>query len=342
MTKKKSASPALTRLSCLIKDASEILSVEPKIIYDALAEAGIDESEEGVKLLNSPIITEEDLTDALSDIKAPKLKMKAAVSTLKGYNPYREEGTCSTPKDNVDQESKYEKELSPWGRQLLYSHNKRMKMQGSGLAESIAEGLKEVMPNIKTDFKQLKDKDLLELYIEDMDYEIEQELHRRAKHQPFIVLDPDKKINVEASIDLLKRARKMVNPSMVPVGDTVVPVYRITEVNPDDNIIELCPICGEVLYKGYCDKCELNFAGVGDDERAYVNLISKISYFNANSFSDRKAVIASATKGLLDLRKTWPGASKQFDELKLTNNLPSLRKIRALPSAKPADPFNVK
>ena len=81
---------------------------------------------------------------------------------------------------------------------------------------------------------------------------------------------------------------------------------------------------------------------MGDEERAYVNLISRSSNFKADSYSDKKAVIASATKGLEDLRKTWPGASKQFDELKVTNNLPSLRKVRSLPSVKPADPFNVK
>ena len=313
--------PAEIPLSDRIKEAAELIEISEGTLTKSLKKSGIDDTEKGLALLNSDIVTDRDLLDILECIQTqedleeiPHLKKKAAVAILRGNNPFKQDDNKYYPPKGEDRDQT--------------------------LAESIAAGLKQALP--KSDFKQLKDKELLELYIEDKDYEVEQELHRRAKHQPFVVLDSDKKINVEASIDLLKRARKMVNPSMVPVGDTVVPVYRITEVNPDDNIIEICPICGEILYKGYCDKCELNFASVGDEERAYVNLISRSSNFKADSYSDKKAVIASATKGLEDLRKTWPGASKQFDELKLTNNLPSLRKVRSLPSVKPADPFNVK
>lgn len=390
----------LAKFSRLVSDAAEILSVEPKIIFDALSEAGIEESEEGVKLLNSKLITEEDLTDSLSDIKAPKLKMKAAVSTLKGYNPYRDEGTedthkpevylpnhnhylscgdcgfiravaeyndrivvecpqCGCPsmdhisaspgmslesiinskasavRDNHDyfgESDKVKDELSPWGKQLIYAEEKRRKMSGNCLAESIAAGLKEYLPNLKTDFKQLKDKDLLELYIEEKDYEVEQELHRRAKHQPWVVLDPDKKINVEASVDLLKRARKMVNPTLVPIGDTIVPVYRITEINPDDNIVEICPICGGVLYRGYCDVCEVSLSGIGDDERAYLHLISKASTFDKDVYSDRWHATVSASRGIEDLMKTWPSVQKEYIELKLADSLPTFKKVRVLPS----------
>jgi hypothetical protein len=129
---------------------------------------------------------------------------------------------------------------------------------------------------------------------------------------------------------------------MIPGKDKkIVRVYRITELNPDDRIVELCPICGEILYKGYCPKCELDFSGVGDDERSYVKLISNSEKFNAKSHSDRKAVHASASKGLEDLRITWPSIAPTFDDLKLTNSLPKLRMIKNIPATQVADPFHV-
>ena len=105
----------------------------------------------------------------------------------------------------------------------------------------------------------------------------------------------------------------------------------------------MCPLCGEVLYKGYCDKCESNFSGIGYDERAYLSLISASGNMKLESFSDRRALIASATKGIDDLKKTWPSIQVTFDSLKSTSSLPSLKKIRTLPNiVKQSDPFNVK
>jgi hypothetical protein len=105
-----------------------------------------------------------------------------------------------------------------------------------------------------------------------------------------------------------------------------------------DRIVELCPICGDAMYKGFCDKCQLNFGNVGPDERAYVKLIVDKTGFDPRSLSDRKAVHASASKGLSDLRLTWPCTAYLFDELKLTNDLPRLRIMSSKPSSV-ADPF---
>lgn len=347
MNEKPFTSPALVKLSRLVSEASEILSVEPKIIFDALAEAGIDASEEGFKLLSSHLITHEDISEALSVIEAPKLKMKAAVSTLRGYNPYIPGEAVYPSETKEDTDGKhypqgFEPKPSGWVSHFSYMDKKRRESKGSTLADGIAAGLKEVLPNTGVDFKQLKDSELLELYIKEKGYEIEQELHRRAKNQPFIILNDSKEIDREASLDLLKRSRRMVNPTLIPIGDSVVPVYRITEVNPDDNIIEICPLCDGVLYKGYCDKCKINLAGIGDDERAYIHLVSKTYAYDKRTYSDRRHTLVSASKGIEDLKKTWPSVQEQFDELKLTGSLPSFKKIRPLPSNRPTDPFNVK
>lgn len=56
---------------------------------------------------------------------------------------------------------------------------------------------------------------------------------------------------------------------------------------------------------------------LGDDERAYIKLIAETDTFNANSFSNRKAVSAGASKGLDDLRRTRPSVVpvRRCDEL---------------------------
>lgn len=343
MENQNGADSAQAPLSVRIEEAAEILNSKTDLVAKALSAAGIDNNEDGLKLLESGIVGNQDIETALSEeIEAPFLKMRAAASTIFGHNPFKEKVSHDIPKDTAEEDTKDEKELSPWARQLIYEEDKRKSKTSSSLADSIAAGLKEAFPNIKTDFKQLNDKDLLQLYIDEKDYEVEMELSRRAKHQYFVVLGEDKNIDVEASLDLLKRARRMVNPSIVPVGDSVVPVYRITELNPEENIIELCPLCGEVMYKGYCSSCESNFAGIGEEERAYVRLIANTPSFNERTFADRRYVLASATKGLEDLYKTWPSLVRVFEDLKLTNSLPKLKKIRTLPSVRPADPFNVK
>jgi hypothetical protein len=63
--------------------------------------------------------------------------------------------------------------------------------------------------------------------------------------------------------------------------------------------------------------------------------------FERNSFSDRKAALASASKGLDDLKMTWPSLAQKFDDLKLTNSLPKLKVIENRPSTAVADPFHV-
>lgn len=205
----------------------------------------------------------------------------------------------------------------------------------------------ELLARLMKDIHQLKDRELLDLYIREREYDVEQELHRRAKNQHWVVLktgpnEPGKEaINVEASLDLLRSARRRTNPTMFPVGSAVVPVYRITELNLNDRMIELCPICGASLCRGYCEKCALNFSGVGDLEKGYVHMIAQSESFDRKSFSDRRAVWVSAGKGLEDLYKTWPSIIKKFEEAKATDTLPRLKIIESRPSAQVADPFHV-
>jgi len=295
-------------ISARVEKSAELLSVQSKVIVEALKKAGIEDNPSGLALLNASTTTPEDLVSILQDNipLAKKLQLKAAAAILKGDDPLAQ---------------------SPEPRPVK--------------VESIADIIKASRP-----IEQWSDRELIDQYLKERLIEVEQELSKRAKNQPWVILKPGKyepgkeEIDIDASMDLLKMARKgKTNPTIIPCGESVSPVYRITELNLQDRIIEICPICGGSLWKGYCEKCAINFATIGDDERAYVYLISKSDTFKPESYSDRKAVAASARAGLDDLKLTWPSIFKKFEELKVTNNLPKLRIIENRPSQQVADPF---
>ncbi len=300
-----------------ISETAELLSVLPKTLTEDLNKAGISSDSTGESLLNASTTTVEDLVGILEAGCAnsvPNLKLKAAASVLKGNSLTK----TTTPNDN-----------------------KMPVVQADADQKTLVEVLKEQRP-----IANWSDRDLLERYSKDREHQVEQELNRRAKQQNFIVLvdgkffEPGKEeIEIDVSLDLLKSARKRTNPSMIPHGDKVVQVYKITELNIEDRLVELCPICGELLFRGYCEKCLSNFVGVGDEERAYVKLIADSENFSSESRADRRDVVVSAKKGLEDLKKTWPSVWKEFDKLKLLLRLPKLRLLQSRPSTTVADPF---
>jgi len=308
-----------------IKNAAQILKVEESDIKHALSE-GLDiniDDEDALMLLDAASTDEGMVQEALvsnidEDLKF--VRLRAAVYWLKGRDPFEkpQEGslTVSLPDDS----------------------------QTSSLYATVTKVIDATKP-----IAQHKDRELLERYIAERDYEMEQELHKRSKGQPFIVLtdsgkhEPGKEpIDVDASMDLLKRARKgYVNSTIVPYGDVVANVYRITELNLEDRRVELCPVCGASLYKGYCTPCELNWSPADKDTRAYARLVSEHSgRFQRESYADRKALHASAMKGIVDLRKTWPSMSKLFDDRKESGDLPKVIQISDRPTVSVADPFN--
>jgi hypothetical protein len=296
-----------------VKKVSEFSGIDEKEIFDSLTKVGIDDTDEGLKLLNSDIASVEVLEQELSVlVRMPVLKRKAAIAILKGNDPFKKD----PPERKVNV-----------------------------VAPDAIAALTKALRNIGN----MSDQELIDLYDRERDLSVEQEIDKRAKHQPVVILtgvmyEPGKEqIDLELTCDQLKRARKGYTiPSMIPGKDKkIVRVYRITELNPDDRIVELCPICGEILYKGYCPRCELDFSGIPDDERAYVSLIVHCEKFNRSSHSDRKAVHASASKNLENLKTTWPSIAPTFEDLKLTNSLPKLRMIKNIPATQVADPFHV-
>jgi hypothetical protein len=312
----------LTSVSVRFEKAAESLKLQdsekPKL-KEILLEYGIEENDGGLKYLNSRVISQEDLIEILEKHFKDKGKfcIRAAAMYLKGDDPFAEDRKVDT---------------APEVSELKIPSN-----------VALIEFIQANKP-----IGQMTDSELLSLWDKNREMLTEQELNRRAKGQPFIVLKsgtqiPGKEvIDLEYTLEMLKSARKRTTPSIIPyVNNTFASVYKISELNLNDRIIELCPICGEILWKGYCSECDSNFAGIGDDERSYIKLIVDSGKINTRTASDRKAVVVSASKGVEDLKVTWPGIVKEFEELRLTGNLPKLRKIANRPSKAPADPFHV-
>jgi hypothetical protein len=311
-----------------VKNAAQILKVEESEIEKALSEGlGIEYDDvDAVELMDAESTTEAMISGALqTHVKGYKVaRGAAAVAWLKGRDPFAK-----------DEEDKGDKPCLTFADPV----------GTASLTTTVTKIIDATKP-----IHQHKDRELLQRYVDERDYEMEQELHKRAKTQPFIVLmdnekhEPGKEpIDIECSLDLLRRARKgyAVN-SIIPYGETVANVYRITDLNRDDRKVELCPICGDTLFKGYCEGCGLNWTPVGKDERAYAYLIAEHSgRFQKDSFSDRKALHASAATGLADLRKTWPSMAKLFDDRKEIDDLPKLILLQNRPSMAHADPFHV-
>lgn len=309
-----------------VERAADILSIPKnellRIVKDTL---GVEDDELGIQLLDADTTTEEYLFQALGGVvsnEIPELRLKAAAAVFKGRDPFTKKEQDSLVVADSDAQVK---------------------------TTSEGQALAGLLYSLRTP-KQMKDRELLEAFAHDQEHDIEQELNKRAGGQHFVVLKDSAKegkqeIDIDATLELLKRSRKITVPSMLPHPSDptkIIEIYRITQLNPEDNVVELCPFCDEVMYRGYCQKCNANFAGVGDEERSYVRLASELESFEVRSKSDRRALLVDAIKGLETLKQNWPGARIRFRELKLTGDLPKLRKLRTLPSVKPADPFGVR
>lgn len=310
-----------------IKKIAELLSLEESRVADVLENVlGVTQDDIGLQLLDSYVTSQDVLYDSLKGqgcfSEVPVLRLRVVVSILKGIDPFaKKEGPVVTKEPTA--------EVSPTS-------------EGQALAAMI-----ETMKNPE----QMSDQELLEKYIKTKDYTLEQELNRRSGGQYFVILKEGtekghEEIDLEPTLDLLKKTRKRTNPSMLPHPSDrtrVVQIYRITQLNPDDQIVSLCPFCDGVMHDDYCGECEADWAGVGDEERAYVRLIAEESNsFRKDGHSDRRAALVSAKHGLEDLRKTWPSVSIKFRELKTLGELPKLKKLRQHPVARVKDPFHVR
>jgi hypothetical protein len=309
----------LSSIDIRYQKATDVLRLEKvAVLEEILEKQGIRKDEEGLRYLDSNIVSEKKLEEIFST-SLPNtgfFLVKAAVLYLKGIDPF-------VPPVKEDKE-------------------KEIREKDSG-TDILLRYMQENKP-----VEQMSDKDLLNLWIEKREESMERELNKRAKGQPFIILkmkktEPGKEIiDAEFSLEMLKSSKKRTNPSIVPYeNNTFATVYKITELNIDDRLIEYCPFCGETLWKSYCSKCESNLSGIGDDERVFIKMVVDAKKINVRTMSDRKAAIVCALKGIEQLKESWPSLRDRFDEEKLLGTLPVLKTLANRPPNIKVDPFNI-
>jgi hypothetical protein len=189
------------------------------------------------------------------------------------------------------------------------------------------------------------DEELLTGYIESERDDLEFELQRRAKGRRFIVLleEGTDLIDVKSTLMMLKKARKTDIPDMIKDADSNVTwVYRIEEIHPANRIRHECPIDPKyILFEDYCSHCEINFSGISLECRQKLRLISLNEKYDSVDMGNLIDCIRESGEGFVDTH--YPRITKQFNELKMIGNLPSLIKYETPTTpSKAQDPFSIK
>ena len=244
-----------------VQNSAEVLSVDQKTLLEDLSEAGITETR--AFLLDYPTTTVEDLYAILKRLNVSRppsnLQLKAAAGILKGDLPVIDMDRINEIKTETVKtlDRLYDEVIS----------NKSFTANDSIYLHLDEQG------RIEQPIQQMTDHDLLVRYAEDRDFATSWELQRRSRDQPFIVLkspigkpgDLDltepghEEIDLKMSLELLKACRKKGTPDDITSVQTgyMVPVYRISELDMANRVIELCPFCKDlvILNRGYCPEC---------------------------------------------------------------------------------------
>ena len=166
----------LTAVTVRFEKAAESLKLqisEVPTLKESLSEHGIEENEDGLRYLNSRVISQEDLIEILTKSFDGKGKfcIKAAAMYLKGIDPFEEE---------IPQVVKPEIPVS-----------------GESTSATIIEFIQANKP-----IGQMTDVELLTMWDKNRDDNLEAELSRRARGQSFIVLKPGRHLPGKEKIDI--------------------------------------------------------------------------------------------------------------------------------------------
>ena len=307
---------AMSEFNSRIEKASEILKVDTSTIKIPLETIGISDDGLGIQLLEAETTTEDMLKKVITEHSAsvlPLARLSAAICILRGQDPFLK------------------------------------KNQPENITSTDAL-LKNMIP-----LAQRKDRDLLESFILEEDSFIQEELHKRACGKPFIVMGNNNEISLDISLELLKKARKGENiPNIIPIGGYRISralVFPIQKFRKENRVQEESPLIpNQALFDGYCEVTDEDFKTIEIEARQFMRLVvdytnssefknSKFHSFNLKSFSDRKALMVSASNGIEDLRRTWPSVALIFDDKKEMGTLPSLKIVNPIVRKK-SDPFH--
>jgi hypothetical protein len=184
------------------------------------------------------------------------------------------------------------------------------------------------------------DKDVLEGYIESNRDDLEAELQRRSKGQPFIVLKEgsNEEVDINASLMMLKKARKEIIPSIQQTPDKrTIQVFKVENYHIDNRIRYESPLRpGVTLFDGYCPQSKFNFTKVSEKARQMLRLIYEKE--GKMNHLQEKQLVDTAENGEIELATLYPEIYIDFKEKEIMGTLPKLTIVAPLETKK-ADPF---
>jgi hypothetical protein len=295
--------PPCPQLEQRVTAAAKVMSISVEEMWKALNAVGIENSQDGLTILDADTTTEGDAkpyfcndlshSGVLGADKAVKIaKFKAGWSILKG---------------RVKAEIK----------------------ETNGVA-AIVESLKPI--------DQLPDEKLLEKYAQqgqDCSDTIMNRLKSICHNRPFVVFSDSctgDQVDIPETLKLLRIARRQDTPSTWLVERNGVKVMvRPAAVGEFPNAwLEDCPIHGDtILVDGYCEKCQNSWKGIIMEDRVMVRVASEVGVIDRSYVAIKNWIELILQKsGYL---KSWkdslaPNAFLRYNELKEENKLPILRR----------------
>jgi hypothetical protein len=177
---------------------------------------------------------------------------------------------------------------------------------------------------------QWNDRELLAKYSKDCPRGIQDELTKRSKGYPVIILKDSGDIDFEASLTMLRKARHQKTPETFIIDKEIKLVYRIGEFPL--SVFYECPIHQNILLvDSYCEKCGTKWNLEEKDRNAFLRLI----------VNDKKNVETLIYRDMdfKKLSETFPDIFLKFKDLKEEDKLPSLK--RKLSRTNSSDPFRI-
>lgn len=285
-----------------VEKAAKILNINPNQLTEALKKSGVD----CLEILDSSSVSVEDLVCAISpplglSFEIPFIKAKVAAGILKK----------STESPEI------------------------VELPKAGSDTSLVDLIRNQRP-----VSQWSDEEVLTKYIQTDDEQYESELQRRSKNRRFIVLkEGNKEVDVEASLLMLKRARKEEIPSFFIGEDKkVIHIYKVEAYHIENRVRYESPLRpGVMLFDGFCKVSNQNFKNVGDPARKFLRLIHLFGGTQSR-MEEAKLVKIAEKEGVDGLGKIFPEILEQYMELSATDSLPSLKIISPV-ETRQADPF---
>jgi len=195
----------------------------------------------------------------------------------------------------------------------------------SDVPDATVEALKE-MVRANRFHSQWSDRELLAAYTPDAPAELVEALNRRANGRAFIIFVDEKEnvLDIEASLRLLREARRRETPVHFKVADCLKRLYRAGEF---PSLVHLeCPFhSGVLLMDGYCDECGHSWEGVSYEVMQFARMVRDAGEAPKSSPGVRQ-FIHHAMGGLQTLRRDYPKVGVSYEEAEVDCQLPSLRR----------------